>query len=761
MQTSDKIIITSQSYCRLRINLTALILLITMFYPSLCLCQTTTEQNQQTSTPETVSPALSPTLNPIESVQNKLSEIRERSKAAKETQEGQTAQTGSSIGIDDLQGIEALYERQLKSLNELEELKRKEKELKDDKNTLIDAHQPYTLSLLDEYSEKLNSALNKKQAFTDELTLSEKILTDAAERFKKADKDLNVLKTDIDKNKKAEDSLKLKLLFSDIETEREIAKASFECQEIQHHIYQKNISLVSLQIELYEQQIEQIRNNLSYSETDLENQLDKIGKTKDELSKETASLNKKFEASERSLVETKETFLKAKDEEAANKARTELKAKELWNKAYKQALENSTKTIQLLIQQEDLWRKRYDLIKYGMSDKELKEWEKKANEQYKGIEDNINTIQRNQVKLQYQSAETENKINNIDSQAILKKYYEQQYDAMNYAVNSNYIYLSYLEKTKTLYDIFFKEMDFRQLQTNLWRKTYASIENFIYIKVFNNTLLDYALAITYFIAGMFLILITKVIVFKRLIRLAHKREIVFLNETIIWNIRRMVIPLLYFGVTFVSLQGLELNWTINKVVKLIGIAALTFLFVRFLVSLLDYVVKEQWLKKERYIKHESSLRAILPVIKLITWLIGIMFLFDNFGFKISAIMAGLGIGGIAIALASQNILGDLFNYFVILFDRPFVIGDFIIIGEYMGNIEQIGIKTTKVRSLSGEQLIFSNTRITNEIIKNYRRMNKRRVLFHIGVTYQTTMEHIKEIPALIKNIITSYEEYML
>ena len=97
------------------------------------------------------------------------------------------------------------------------------------------------------------------------------------------------------------------------------------------------------------------------------------------------------------------------------------------------------------------------------------------------------------------------------------------------------------------------------------------------------------------------------------------------------------------------------------------------------------------------------------ILNIIIWVIGCIFLFDNLGYNVGAIIAGLGIGGIAIALAAQNILGDLFNYFVIFFDRPFEIGDFIVLDDKKGNVEHIGIKTTRLKSLTGEQLILSNS----------------------------------------------------
>lgn len=121
-------------------------------------------------------------------------------------------------------------------------------------------------------------------------------------------------------------------------------------------------------------------------------------------------------------------------------------------------------------------------------------------------------------------------------------------------------------------------------------------------------------------------------------------------------------------------------------------------------------------------------------------------------------MAGLGIGGVAVALASQAVLGDMFNYFTIFFDRPFALGDFIIVGEYMGTVEHIGIKTTRIRSIGGEQLVFSNTDLTNSRVRNYKRMEKRRVLFQFGVTYDTPIEMLEGIPEVIRKIIGNFED---
>lgn len=123
------------------------------------------------------------------------------------------------------------------------------------------------------------------------------------------------------------------------------------------------------------------------------------------------------------------------------------------------------------------------------------------------------------------------------------------------------------------------------------------------------------------------------------------------------------------------------------------------------------------------------------------------------GFQISALLAGLGVGGVAAALAVQNILGDVFASLSIYFDRPFHIGDFIIVGEDMGTVERVGLRTTRLRALGGEEIVFANGDLTKSRLHNYKRMAERRVVFGFGVEYGTEFEQLKQIPTLVKAIV--------
>lgn len=153
----------------------------------------------------------------------------------------------------------------------------------------------------------------------------------------------------------------------------------------------------------------------------------------------------------------------------------------------------------------------------------------------------------------------------------------------------------------------------------------------------------------------------------------------------------------------------------------------------------------------------SVVQALSFVVRLIIWSIALLLIIDNLGYDVTALVAGLGISGIAVALALQNILGDLFASLSIVLDKPFLIGDFIIVGDMMGVVDKIGLKTTRIRSLSGEQLIFSNSDLLNSRIRNFKRMQERRVPFSFGVIYQTTPEQLESIPPLIQSFVEGIE----
>ena len=154
----------------------------------------------------------------------------------------------------------------------------------------------------------------------------------------------------------------------------------------------------------------------------------------------------------------------------------------------------------------------------------------------------------------------------------------------------------------------------------------------------------------------------------------------------------------------------------------------------------------------------TSMAVLGFIVRLVLWSVIAILILDHLGFDVTALVASLGIGGIAVALAVQSILGDLFASLSIALDKPFVVGDFIIVGEVLGTVEYVGLKTTRIRSLSGEQIVMPNSDLLASRIRNYKRMQERRILFAFGVTYGTSAEKLERIPGIVREAIEAQAE---
>jgi len=223
--------------------------------------------------------------------------------------------------------------------------------------------------------------------------------------------------------------------------------------------------------------------------------------------------------------------------------------------------------------------------------------------------------------------------------------------------------------------------------------------------------------------------------------------------------RRTQLPFIMIFAIYGGLQVLNLPQDLQPWIFSITMGVFILQLDLWANSLVDfYLIRTPQAKFEKNAARVTTLRAAAFIVKLVLAAIAAILILDNIpGVKITALVASLGISGVAVALAVQNILSDLFASLSIVLDKPFVIGDFIIVDNYMGSVEHIGLKTTRVRSLSGEQLVFSNNDLLKSRVRNYKRMAERRVVFSIGVTYQTPLEKLKQIPASIRDIIESQE----
>ena len=271
----------------------------------------------------------------------------------------------------------------------------------------------------------------------------------------------------------------------------------------------------------------------------------------------------------------------------------------------------------------------------------------------------------------------------------------------------------------------------------------------------NNTLRSYLQFILTIITGFVVLYIARHIVLRRLLKRSARTWSMVDNEHI-KSIGRYILPMLYTGVFYLATAFLSFSPTLARIINILLIALFIF-FGAVLLSILSIGLFNRYWKIKRGGTDVMAARWIAVMLRILIWVCALLLFLENIGVEVTALIAGLGIGGIAIAFAAQAVLEDVFSFITIFFDRPFEIGDFIIVDTLSGTVEHIGVKTTRVRSLSGEQLVFSNRDLTSSRLHNYKRMASRRAVFKIGVTYDTTAEKLREIPGLIKDLFEGIE----
>lgn len=279
------------------------------------------------------------------------------------------------------------------------------------------------------------------------------------------------------------------------------------------------------------------------------------------------------------------------------------------------------------------------------------------------------------------------------------------------------------------------------------------------IEFFNNTLSVWLLA---FLTVVFILLLAKFIkgYFQRRLENYPSEKAVAVAHLLIQMVTQtrgyfILILALYAGSLLVQLPAPTRD--------LLRILTITVFLVQagfWLTHLINFWINRrinQELKQDN--TNATTLNGLGLIARTVLWIILVLLILENVtGIEITTLVASLGITGVAVALAVQNILSDLFASLSITLDRPFVIGDSIMVGEFIGQVEHIGLKSTRIRSLTGEQLIFSNSDLLNSRIRNYKRMELRRVVLRLGVAYHTPARLLEQIPQVLKEIISEREQ---
>jgi small-conductance mechanosensitive channel len=262
--------------------------------------------------------------------------------------------------------------------------------------------------------------------------------------------------------------------------------------------------------------------------------------------------------------------------------------------------------------------------------------------------------------------------------------------------------------------------------------------------VYGNTLGRWATALGLALAALAVAAIVKRLLFKRLSKLARHTEARW-DDALVGALGATSYLLVVALAVHIGTRLLELPERVDRVLGNVAVLAIWLQVGLWIGALIGGRLHHGGL--------ERQLSVLGIVLRGFVWLAVILLALSNIGVNVTAAIAGLGVGGIAVALAVQNVLGDLLASLSIVLDKPFVIGDFIVVDDYQGTVEHIGVKTTRLRSLSGEQLVFANSDLLKSRLRNYKRMRERRALFGFGLLYETDPEQLAAVPALVRAIV--------
>jgi small-conductance mechanosensitive channel len=277
------------------------------------------------------------------------------------------------------------------------------------------------------------------------------------------------------------------------------------------------------------------------------------------------------------------------------------------------------------------------------------------------------------------------------------------------------------------------------------------------IPVFGDPIGHWLLAAGIFVFFFAVFFVVRRLVIHRMKRLAARTE-TEIDDYVVGTLRQTRRLLLVLPAIYLASLTLDLTARAREVTRTLAVLSLLLQVALWALVSIDFWVERTRRRRGRDAASATLLGALRFIFKLVLWVVILLIALDNLGVNITALVTGLGVGGIAVALALQNILGDLLASLSIVLDKPFVVGDSITVGDFTGTVESVGLKTTRLRSVNGEQIIFPNGDLLQSRIRNWGRLLERRAVLAFGVAYTTPPEQVARIPAIAREVIQAQEE---
>jgi MscS family membrane protein len=648
--------------------------------------------------------------------------------------------------LETLKQLDSIFERQLAAQQEIDMLAVEERKYREAAKTLETSDDPVPVSELDAASAELT-------AQTARLSGLRTAVDQAHSQFEQVQTELAAKRKELNAN--AEDNDASQGTESDparLQSARwklRLAEETVRLRELELESKKRKLAVAEASVDLQERRLSLLSGRVQFTVAELEDRLEQIEKEELELKRELRRMDGQQIANESRLHDARQRMANAPPDKLPELSE-EVEARRLAKESLDAQISGLNKQIGLLESWKTYWQRRHAVINGIGKPVEWVKWKEEAVDTLAALEQDERSVILLFQDWKGQLISIENKLSNAQHDGgNAVRWLEQQRQSVEPLMDHLRERDAYLEKTRRLLQKIIESVNDRT-EHRSWREL---AEQVLDTELNGNRVRDWVLA-GISVSGLFSILVfVRNFLISALQRYLERRQNVLIGEFFA-GVRQTRTIFLFMVSVFASTLLLHLDPTLSGIIRKLTIVALLFQVSTWVSYFLRVWVFDYLGKKT---KRDQTSLGVLSIFNSLSqvavWSLALLLALQSFGVDITALAAGLGIGGVAVALSLQRILGDLLSSLSIAFDKPFVAGDFIIFDQLMGTVEHIGIKTTRIRSLDGEQIICGNSDLLNTRIRNFKRMRERRVAFQIGLVYHTPYEKLVKVPGLLRSTV--------
>lgn len=706
---------------------------------------------------ETAQPALSaeeapkPGMDRVEADRQTVAAAIESVEKALRSQSGPSDSNRTAVlnrQMETLKRLDSIFERQLAAQQEIDTLTVEERKYREAANTPETIDDPVPVGELDTTSTELSAQTARLSALTAAVERADSQIERARAELAEKQKEMSDYEADEKASRNTElDPERLQ----PVRWELRLAEETLRLRELELNREKRKLAAAESSASLLERRLNLMSGHVQFADADLAERLQQIDKEGFELQRELSKMDGQQIADERRLYDARQRMAKAPLDKLGELSE-EVEARRLAKESLETRISGLNKRAELFGIWKTAWQRRHAVINGIGKPVEWVKWKEEAIDASAVLEQNGRAGILLLQDWKKQLISIENKLSNSERESgNSARWLEQQRQSVQALVEHLRDQDAYLEKTRRLLKKVVESVNDRT-EHRSWREL---AELVLDTELNGNPVRDWVLAIVS-ASGLFSLLVfIRNFLIAALQRYLERRRNPLVGEFFAGVRRTRTFFLLMISV-FASALLLHLDPTLNLIIRRLTVLALLFQASTWVSYLLKVWVFDYLGRKT---KRDETSRGALSIFNSLSqvavWSLALLLALQNFGIDITALAAGLGIGGVAVALALQRILGDLLSSLSIAFDKPFVAGDFIVFDQIMGAVEHIGIKTTLIRSIDGEQIICANSDLLNTRIRNFKRMKERRVVFQIGLVYHTPHEKLVKVPGLLRSAVES------